>query len=223
MSSHFIDVETIAHPHLAEWLSAADIKPAGNLKDPLKIAADIAEKLQKRQDEAALDGKLNRIVCWGERDDAGNDFTVVLLNEDDERDCLTRFWRRYDTALDTYVGFNLLSFDVNVIIMRSWLLGVTPSITEVSQYRDRTGRFIDLRAMLCQGDKFAHGSLSWWCTRFGIQVPDPTTGGDVAAMWAAQDYQGIVAHCQADLLRTDALYGRLHRPAVRPEASDDLV
>lgn len=209
--ARYLDLETISHPRLDEWLSLDDVKARKGTKDEAKIEAQRAEKLAARMADAALEGKLNRIVVWGERD-AHTDNMRVLLTEDEERACLEDFWTQWRNTDDEIVGFGLIDFDFPTIIMRSWLLGVIPAITRVDPYRP--GRVVDLKALLGQGNKFAHGTLTWWCKRFGITVHDDTDGGDVAAMYAAGNYDGILAHCRADLDKTQ----RLHQCIITPRS-----
>lgn len=218
--ARLLDLETVAVDNLDLWLSEDDVKAPANLKDPDKIAAAKADKLAKARASAALDPRLNRIIVWGEGNLDGDQWPEVLTTEDDERRRLAQFWTWYDNCHDEMIGFNLLSFDLPTIIMRSWLLGVKPSLTEVSRYRP--GRIVDLRMRLGFGDPFAPGSCDWWCKRFGITVEDAHSGADVAALYAAKDYTAILAHCDADLERLRQLWCAMQggRPAVNVTCHD---
>ena len=56
----YFDIETIGNPDAVSLLGP--VKAAGNLKDPAKIAADLADKEAKRAERAALDCDTARIV-----------------------------------------------------------------------------------------------------------------------------------------------------------------
>jgi hypothetical protein len=52
-------------------------------------------------------------------------------------------------------------------------------------------------------------SLGFYARRFGIDIPDPTSGADMPALIAAGDWEAVRAHNLADLRRTQALAQRL--------------
>jgi len=53
-------------------------------------------------------------------------------------------------------------------------------------------------------------SLSFYAKRFGLDVPaDDTTGADIARLVAAGDWDGVTAHCRADVIKTRELARRI--------------
>ena len=74
------DIETVGRADVADYLD--DLTPRANLVDPVKIAADLAEKKAAALTNAALDWNANRLVAIGlqtEEDDAPH----VLLCRDE--------------------------------------------------------------------------------------------------------------------------------------------
>ena len=95
-------------------------KPRANLKDPVKIEADIREKTATLLDRAALDPDLCRIVAAG-WDCNGTAESAVCEDASQERLLLERFWRQSQGT--TLVEFNCLSFDLPVLPPAVALLG----------------------------------------------------------------------------------------------------
>ena len=69
-----LDIETIAHPDAGPWVEP--VVAAANLKDPVKIAASIAERTAERDDKLGLDPDCCRIVALGFVDPAKGDFAL---------------------------------------------------------------------------------------------------------------------------------------------------
>jgi hypothetical protein len=57
-----LDIETVPNPATFEFLP--EPKAAGNIKDPAKIAANIAEKKAAQREAAALDPLTGRVCCY---------------------------------------------------------------------------------------------------------------------------------------------------------------
>ena len=183
-------------------------KPRGNLKDPAKIEADLAEKTAALLDRAALDPDLCRIVAAG-WDCDGTAESAVCAEAPEERRVLERFWRQSQGA--TLVGFNCLSFDLPVLLRRSLYLDVRAPYFSLNKYRP--GSIVDL--MLAYQGMLTYRSLGFYCTRFGITVPDDVTGAEVGALVEAGEWTKVHDHVRADVAKTTALarrVGVLHLP-----------
>lgn len=220
MAALIFDIETLAHPSAADHVPPPDvstIQAPGTWKDPVKIAAEIERKTAEALDahtqqvaRCALDWNLSTICAIGVHiEDTGMTDTWIIHDEAEERRALAAFWilaRRR-----TLVGFCARTFDVPTLIQRSRLLQVPyPSI---SLARFGKGDVVDLRDLLTFDDARYEAimprSLKAFARRFGVPVPDVTDGRDVAAMAAAGDFDGIKAHCAADVQLTSALAVRL--------------
>jgi hypothetical protein len=201
-----IDTETTAIQEIDQY--ADDLRIDSRLKDPAKIA----EARQAALEKVAVDIDLARIVCmglWASDDDAPVIWTGDT--EAQERDMLEAFWRAYrDVIVDrggALVCYNGLSFDLPLVTRRSQLLCVQTE--PINLYKYRSAPVIDLQNELSfQGAK-PFRSLGFYCRRFGIDIPDETSGADMPGLIAAGDWDGVRAHNLADLQRTQALAARL--------------
>ena len=198
------DLETVSLQDVANYLDAP--KPKGNLKDPVKIAADLEEKRIEQLETASLDPDLCRIVALGWVEE-GFDEPVVCLarTAEEEAGMLHAFWLSLDGR--NTVGYNSLGFDLPILMRRSLYLGVPCPMLNLDKYRSP---HVDLQQHLSHRGLLKYRSLSWYCRRFGLDVPeDVTTGADIAALVAAGKWDAVKAHCQADVLKTRALAQRL--------------
>jgi predicted PolB exonuclease-like 3'-5' exonuclease len=235
MSAIIVDVETYPLDDVEQYLTPLPeipppnldaIQPAKNLVDPVKVAADLEKrkaaalkdyddaliaqhaKRQAQIDGASLDPDLGRIVAigwqvWGEP-------TVqvrVCRDTGDEAHDLEMFWRDYRALRDPQlVTFSGLRFDLPYLMRRSLYLGVKCPKLVIDRYRTN---HLDLQAVLSYNGVLTWRSLKFYMARFGIPDDDPTTGKDIVGMVRAGDWDGVAAHCAADVRGTAALAQRL--------------
>jgi len=216
-----LDIETIAHPIAADFVPAPDlgsIQAAGNLKDPEKIAASIAERKAAAVSahavsigRAALDWNLNRVVAIGTHLQEQDEPTVALCQtEAAEVKAIESLWRV--TKASTFVGFNLRSFDLPVLIQRSRLLGIqTPkiSLAPFGRSNDLIDVYDELTFHNNRGAGIMPQSLKVFARRFGLPVSDPTSGKDIAQLVTDGDWEGVRSHCLSDVDLTRELAVRI--------------
>lgn len=70
---YLFDIETIPNDRAKAYFAAKVYEPAANLKDPEKIAANIAEKRAKDAEKAALHWWTGKVVCISVRTVDGKD------------------------------------------------------------------------------------------------------------------------------------------------------
>lgn len=216
MSSIIVDIETYAHELATEFIPPPDldaIEPRGGLKDPVKIAASIAEKKAEALDayqtalsRAALDWNVSRIVALGWQLIGCEPVCRLCHDEDEERDALVAFWRA--SSQQQLIGFCARTFDLPTLIQRSRLLGISPNHVSLGRYG--RGDVIDLFDMLTFDDPRRSAAvmpqnLKAFARRFGIPYLDPCVGKDVAGMVKDGDWEGVRAHCLSDIDITRAL------------------
>jgi hypothetical protein len=233
-----VDIETIAHPEAAAYVGGVvlpmppnleEIGPAGNLTDPAKKADSQAKRRQAALDahaeavtaaqrahaeklsRCALDWNLNRIVAIGlQTIGDGGPQVVLCKDENEERVALSTFW--YQTVRRRFVGFNARGFDLPTLVQRSRYLGVEMG-RDVNLARFGRGDVIDVRELLTFDDARYEAimtrSLDAFCRRFGIDVPDPFNGAQVAALVESGNWDGVAAHCTADVIKTTKLASRI--------------
>jgi hypothetical protein len=197
-----LDLETTAIADIDQY--ADDVRIDSRLKDPAKIAEARAAALEK----AALDMDLARIVCtglWASADDG----PTVLAGEDEQLQ-LAAAWSAIESCVDRggqLVTYNGIGYDLPLLMRRAQYLHVPFTPLELNKYRP--GGLLDLQNVLSfQGAK-PFRSLSFYSRRFGIDIPDETSGADMPALIAAGDWGTVRAHNLADLRRTQALAERL--------------
>ena len=196
------DIETVPLAEAETYVEPP--KPRANLKDPAKIAADVAEKTAAILDRAALDPDLCRVVAVGWECD-GVAESAIADNAEQERDLLERFWTVSRGA--TLVGFHCLGFDLPVLLRRSLYLGVAAPCFALNKYRP--GAIVDLMQRLAYQGTLTYRSLSFYCTRFGIEVPDAVTGADIGRLVDAGEWRPVHDHVRADVAKTVALARRV--------------
>lgn len=195
------DIETAPLPEAADYLEPA--KAPGNYKDPAKIAAYIAEKNAENLGDAGLDVDLCCIVAIGWQLE-GDEAPTAWVNQD-EGEMLAAFW---SMATGRHlVGFNCLEFDLPVLLRRSLYLGVEARRLQIDKFKHPD--VTDLQAELSFGGKLKWRGLSFYCKRFGIQVPDALTGADIAQAVVEGRWHDIKAHVAADIQKTARLANKL--------------
>lgn len=198
-----IDIETVASPEAGTFLDP--VKAPSNYKDAAKIAAYCQEKQTELVDRAGLEPDLCEVVAIGYRYNSDPIATVGTRKDGEEGELLTELWKHVDRR--ALIGFNILGFDLPVLIRRSQLLGVTYPDLNLDRYRTP---HIDLLERLTFHGKLTYRSLAFYCRRFGIPCEDTSTGKDIAALVAANDWAAVAWHCRSDVEKTAALAARLH-------------
>lgn len=211
-----LDIETVALPDAASYLDP--VKAAANLKDPKKIADDIAQREAERIEKIGLDWNLSRIVALGVTDHDGDTDVFVCRDEAGEREALIELWARYrktkghDQTGHRLVGFNLWKFDVPFLLQRSRYLDIKAPHLDMRRYGNRD--ICDLYQILTfdemQAGTVMARSLKSFLRRFGYPKAGPDiSGADVAARYAAGDWDAIEQHCRLDVDATAWLAERI--------------
>ncbi len=199
-----VDVETCALADAAEYLEEP-VAPSNYVK-PDVIANYVAKAKAEALDKCALDIDLCRIVAIGYRSEGGEpDAMVDCGGLRDEKWMLQVFW---GLIADRHlVGFNILGFDLPVLLRRSLYLGIeTPGI-QIDRFKHP--QVTDVMQMLSFNGALKMRSLAFYCKRFGIDVPDTLTGADIAQAVKDGDWNGIEHHVRADVQKTAMLAAKL--------------
>lgn len=207
-----LDIETIPSQVMAvrEYL-AQDITPDSRLKDPVKIEADIAAKKEAAFDKAGLHGWSNHIVCLGVQLDDAEPVTFHTDSIEKERDIIVQFFD-YITGncgayAHTYIGHNLLGFDLKVLRQRCMILGIKWPAIFNGAFNDKWGESVYDTMLRWTGSRNEYISLEKLCVAFGIETPkDKMTGADVYKYWKAGRIKEIAEYCKGDVRATYALY-----------------
>ena len=218
MQTIFFDIETGPLPEselaaLVPPFDPAEVK-TGNLKDPDKIAAKLAEcEANHRRDffeKAALDPLTGRVMAVGllkrtphpnplpsaEREGNGE---FVVIGHEDEAATLREFWdatRGEMGRINYMIGFNSNAFDLPFLIRRSWKHRV-PVPSGLRRGRYWTEQVMDLRDAWQLGDRQARGSLDTIAKHLGVGAKNGS-GADFAKLWQS-DRAKAVEYLRNDL------------------------
>ena len=97
-----------------------EFEASGSLKDPIKIAADIANKEQKWKDGFALSALTGRILVSGFRDIATGETTYI---EGDEKTIIEKTLTTLGN--NTIFGHYVYTYDVPMLLRRAWALDIS--------------------------------------------------------------------------------------------------
>ncbi len=203
MNTIVFDIETAPLPESELAALVPPFDPAevrtGNLKDPEKIAAKIAEaEVNHRRDffeKAALDPLTGRVLAIGLMDFSG----FRVLDNENEAALLTEFWdvcRGEMGRINEMIGFNSHLFDLPFLIRRSWKHRV-PVPSGIRRGRYWSDEMVDLRDAWQLGDRQARGSLDAIAKHFGVGAKKGS-GADFAKVWQS-DRAMAVAYLRNDL------------------------
>jgi len=208
MQTIYFDIETGGLPEtelvaLLPPFDAAEVK-TGNIKDPEKVAAKIAEAeaAHRREffDRSALDPLTGRVLAVG-LFDQGNGFRC-LGDGLTEAELLARFWAECADETGVFhrlIGFNVFQFDLPFLVRRSWKWGVRlPSGLRNGRYWHSC--ILDLRDWWQLGDRQAKGSLDSLARHFGVGKKTGD-GKDFAALWSS-DRAAAIAYLRNDVCLT---------------------
>lgn len=122
---YILDVETKSLPREILTSIIPDFKPAGNLKDPDKIAADLQKKSDDWFESAALDAHRGEIIAIGLK--RGQGIMPLMFHGQPEAEML-RDLRSFATAESDsiVVGHYILGFDIPYLCRRMWRHGIQP-------------------------------------------------------------------------------------------------
>lgn len=153
-----------------------------------------------------MDFDLARIVCLAWTFDGAKLDGGIAQDETEEAALLARFFSAIRDA--TLVGYNILDFDVPLMLRRALYLNVPAPMLSVNRYRH--DHIVDLMQVLSYDGKATYRSLDFYVRRFGLEVPhDPATGSDVQTLLSLGDWSAIKRHCAADVIKEWRLAERL--------------
>lgn len=138
--------------------------------------------------------------CWSI---GQNDFA-----ENSERQLIQAVWDEIETA-DKLITFNGWSFDIPLLMRRSWYLGVKPSrLLSLKKYE--AGFHVDVRMVLGNWDTYAKGNMDLYGKlKLGIGKTSGVDGSQVQGMWNRGEYDAIHEYCRQDCKVTYDLYQSL--------------
>lgn len=203
----YFDIETIPtqDPDAAARLAEGITAPA-NYKDEEKIAAYIAEKAGEAVGKTSFDG-LEGHVCAISWDNG--DISCVSCAETvvDEARLIDQFFAAFDPYhSQTLVGHNIAGFDIPFLTRRALVLGVKLPAQWPKNVKPWSDKIHDTMQMLGGKD---YTSLDKLCRALGIPGKDGFDGSQVAAAWAAGEFDRISEYCADDVAKVRAVHRRM--------------
>jgi DNA polymerase elongation subunit (family B) len=217
----FLDIETQANPETIALMP--EPKAPGNLKDPAKIEAAIAEKKAEWIETAALDPDYGRILSIGTFVEDkiavyinGEIYPEFVPDESDEAETvvykasetriLEAFWEDFRWCDCRCVGFNILSFDLPYLLRRSMALGIkVPFLPSLAKYRVEP--VTDLFGILYNWDWQRAKGLKQIAKLYGIPNDCPDVDGSKVK---DLDVEALCAYQASDVKLTIALYQKMN-------------
>ncbi|NBU83438.1 MAG: hypothetical protein EBS21_02325 [Sphingomonadaceae bacterium] len=219
MSNAFVyDIETVPLSEARLALVEPEHKAPGNLKDPEKIAAAIAEKAKEWREKAALSPITGRVAMVGAKIDESEILHLAFADaDDDELDLqegvmLMRLWKCAKSSMmdgKILVSWNGHGFDIPFLIKRSWALKVTiPPEIDIRNKWGMQPPWIDLMREWQCGDKTAgYTSLNTAAGFLGLGQK----AGDCLQLrhQLEHDPETAVAYLKQDLALTEGIGRRM--------------
>jgi predicted PolB exonuclease-like 3'-5' exonuclease len=201
------DIETIARVDLSDEI-INNLCKTGNLKDPAKIAVKQAEFRGKLGADP-----LTAMACCGGWYASDDDCGYVLLNYDEEPESERGFLKEYLNKLSEYdilVGFNSISFDSRILMLRSAVNDVEIPFRFDRKKYSTSGNHIDLRGVLTDWGQFESGKLDFFLSMFGLEGKSKGIDGSmVQDYWNEGLHQEIGEYCLQDCKQTFQLFEKI--------------
>lgn len=204
-----LDIETAPIKFAEQYVTP---KPApDHYKKPEVIEAWNRSAKRKALDVAALDPDLCRIVALGTMDVSTGLVTAQIAKDaNTEKELLRSFWQRL-TRNATLLGYNVIQFDLPVMLRRSMYLQVDAPHLDLHKYR-RSERVVDLMLDLSFSGSISYRSLGWYARRFDLpshQSEASVDGAMIPSLVGEGDWEAVVRHVQDDVVMTAELAQRL--------------
>lgn len=109
----------------------------------------------------------------------------------------------------TFVGHNVVGFDLPFLKHRSLILGVKPPASVIKAFNAKPwGNEVADTMLMWSSDPHKRGSMDRLCKAFGFPGKGDFDGSMVAATWPV-DPEKVIAYCADDVRRTALLHDRL--------------
>lgn len=220
----YFDIETLGTTDpevIADFESA--IKAPATYKKPESIAEWMKENkesaLKEMVSKTSFSGLYGSIACICYAFDDGEVFSVDC--RDGEKKMLEDFYSHvfdmtcvehqmgYAEGKATFVGHNIVGFDLPFLKHRSIILGVKPPKVVRDAFGAKPwGNEVADTMLLWSSDKEKRVSMDKLCKAFGLPGKGDFDGSMVADTWPT-DPQKVITYCADDVRRTREMYKRI--------------
>ncbi len=196
-----------------EWLdhvAAEEAKGKGRkgILDVVKAAKEAKDKYGQFIKKLSVNPMYCRVVALGHAMGSDDPAGMICISEESEKIALERFWCAAKAA-DLICGFNIRGFDLRVILVRSMIHGISPSI-EIDLRKYGSSNVLDLMGVLYDWDISRTIGLKQTCELLGIPVGNDCDGSqvnDLVENPTDENLSKLVDYCRNDV----KLVQRLHR------------
>ena len=217
-----LDIETVPQEAaMGAPYPAAERNPPANYKSEEAIGKwrikDESDWADARAKECSLTPRLGRVLCVGWKESGKPSMSATARTEAEERGLLDTFWEKVahgENFVHSVVTWNG-SWDLRFLLLRSIMLGVTPSIRSSTikgwfrKYSFTDGHF-DCKAALTNWEPRSTEGLDEWARSLGLTgKTDGMRGADVYPLYLAGHYEEIAAYCEQDVEATAAVYEKI--------------
>lgn len=221
MTPFYFDIETIPSqdPAVKAEIAASITAPA-----QYKKAESIQQWLDENRDAEAeagwlktsFDGGVGQCVCIGFADGSGQAYSYHAsdLSRDAERKVIQDFFCAVtDAGHRTFVGHNIIGFDLPFLWKRCMVLDIKPP-ANFPRNPKPWSELVQDTMLLWDSTQRAGGSMDRLCRLLGIPGKGDISGADVWPMVKAGKLAEVAEYCRGDVERTRALYNRMtfHEP-----------
>lgn len=208
----YIDIEAVKpQTKEARALVAEGVKPPARIKKPESIEkwekegkkADVAEAIEK----AVFDGAYCHIVCISVALNNQPPFSFYIDDIANEKDMLQAFFDYVsETRINTFIGHNVLGYDLRIIKQRAMVLGVKPPAILKAAFDAKPWDNVVYDTMLKWDSSYGKlTKLDKIAKVFGLAGKDGITGADVGPMWEKGLHHDIAKYCENDVEETRAV------------------
>jgi len=135
------------------------------------------------------------------------DNEIVSTMENDEVNMLNEFWY-HAKRIKTFVGFNIFDYDLPLIINRSMLLGVKPSV-KIPFAKYKNNPIYDIFQIFTLGGKKEWVNLDYVLTWLGLETKTGD-GSEVYKRWVLKDFEWIHNYCRGDIMQLPKVYEKFN-------------
>lgn len=205
-----LDIETAPIADAGQYLEP--VSAPSNYKDEEKKRAYCEDAQRQALAKASLDVDLCRVVALGVWNESSAEPRVERATDElAERVLLADLWAYIGTS--AIVGYNVLDFDLPVLLRRCLYLNVEAPRLEIGKYRHP--RVTDLMQVLSYDGKLKYRGLDFYCKRFNLVAPvelgdDDLPAAEIGVAVERGEWERIVRHCRIDVWKTRALAERIN-------------
>lgn len=173
----------------------------------IKAGKDAKDSYGKFIKQLSVNPMFCRMVVFGYAVGNGEPVAIPCLSPTEEKICLEKFWQLAMQA-ETICGFNHRSFDLPVILVRSIIHGVSPSI-QLDLRKYGSANVLDLMQILYGDNLSKTMGLKQTCELFGIEVGNDMDGSKVNELVenpSVENLDKLSAYGKSDVRITQKLH-----------------